>query len=121
MFKADTSYEGELSHPDFGTQPFPVNMDLTSPTEGRWHQDGDEDESEQKFTVSHDGDRIKISDHETELNGEADANGIIKGDFVHGGREGGSFVLKPRSSSVLGAMSYKGTLHSPPGFILPGQ
>jgi hypothetical protein len=100
--KAGTSYTGELEHPSFPKQDIVIRMDLTSATEGLWKDVDDEIDDEQKFKVTQDGKHLKFADSESQLIGIPDADGVIKGDFIHQGVGGGSFILMPESPEPAG-------------------
>merc|ERR1740117_1009693 len=97
--KTGALYTGHLKHPSFPNQDIAIRMDLTSATGGLWRDVEDKIEDEQKFTVSHEGERIKLFDSETKLDGMIDAVGVVRGEFIHEGVGGGSFVLMPEASS----------------------
>eukprot|EP00747_Dinoflagellata_sp_TGD_P146721 gnl/TRDRNA2_/TRDRNA2_176727_c0_seq9.p2 gnl/TRDRNA2_/TRDRNA2_176727_c0~~gnl/TRDRNA2_/TRDRNA2_176727_c0_seq9.p2 ORF type:complete len:203 (-),score=58.20 gnl/TRDRNA2_/TRDRNA2_176727_c0_seq9:100-630(-) len=90
--KAGTSFTGELNYQG---AILGMSVDLTSETGGYWRVDHDENPDEQLFAVSHEGDRVKFFDSETELEGQIDAEGIVRGNMVHSGVADGTFVLTP--------------------------
>eukprot|EP00747_Dinoflagellata_sp_TGD_P164745 gnl/TRDRNA2_/TRDRNA2_185103_c0_seq1.p1 gnl/TRDRNA2_/TRDRNA2_185103_c0~~gnl/TRDRNA2_/TRDRNA2_185103_c0_seq1.p1 ORF type:complete len:173 (-),score=26.22 gnl/TRDRNA2_/TRDRNA2_185103_c0_seq1:7-459(-) len=104
-FAAGMSYKGECTFADEpnevsdpAEQQTVIRLKLLSEHEGQWREEHDMLPDEQKFTITHQGDRVRLSDAITQFAGKIDDQGVISGDMEHDGVRVGTFVLTPDTS-----------------------
>mmetsp|Transcript_44719 Transcript_44719/g.83965 ORF Transcript_44719/g.83965 Transcript_44719/m.83965 type:complete len:763 (-) Transcript_44719:27-2315(-) len=90
-------YAGSFWHPSFGYDDFPISVEITCSTSGRWTTM----EQTLDITVSIQDNHVTLHDGDTKLVGEIDACGKIHGTVLQDGDDAqGSFRLFPPSDSM---------------------
>eukprot|EP00747_Dinoflagellata_sp_TGD_P095870 gnl/TRDRNA2_/TRDRNA2_166637_c0_seq5.p1 gnl/TRDRNA2_/TRDRNA2_166637_c0~~gnl/TRDRNA2_/TRDRNA2_166637_c0_seq5.p1 ORF type:complete len:141 (+),score=22.30 gnl/TRDRNA2_/TRDRNA2_166637_c0_seq5:130-552(+) len=101
----DTAPEGERQE-----RMILIDVIFVTDFAGKWRANQDEDMSEQWFEASTGGNRVKMWDEKTVLDGECDENGFISGNLTHDGINGtGSFVLLPSNNEPEEPLKVKKT------------
>merc|ERR1719329_439526 len=83
-------YKGTFSHALLGGQPLPLEVSVTSATDGFWSAAGQHAE----ITITQQGDTVTFSEKSVQLLGQDSGTGLIKGIVAVMGQPGGEFELR---------------------------